>query len=119
MVLARNQVLPECQRNPCAADQVPFQNSCYKLDTAGPCRMSAQISNVVGVNETTLEIICTKDYELNSVSVGTRSDAEFDDTTDSIAINPEGQQQICTLYNKNSCFKGGIRWTQSKCPIQT
>lgn len=56
---------PVCQRNPCEQDKlVPFQGGCYEFDTPGPCKWG-HLSNVVGVNETTFEIICTKDEEFS------------------------------------------------------
>ncbi|XP_055683795.1 uncharacterized protein LOC129790339 [Lutzomyia longipalpis] len=60
LILRRGKVMPECTTNPCREDgKVRFQNACYELHTAGPCRLP-ELSNVVGVNVTTLDIQCQK-----------------------------------------------------------
>lgn len=61
LIKPKNRGTPQCQRNPCVQDNfVPFRGGCYELDTVGPCSFP-ELPNVVGVNETTFEIICTKD----------------------------------------------------------
>lgn len=59
LILPRNKVVPECKSNPCVRDHfVPFRGGCYELNKPGPCALP-ELANVVGVNKTTLEIICT------------------------------------------------------------
>lgn len=126
LVLPPNHVVPACQENSCEKDNfVPFRNGCYKLDQPGPCDLGSEISNLVGVNETTLQIICTKDDKLNTLKnkntdITSRIDDEDDSfkTTNSIAINVNGEKQACTLAVEKKCFVGGIRWTQTRCATQ-
>uniref|UniRef100_A0A1B0DNZ6 Uncharacterized protein n=1 Tax=Phlebotomus papatasi TaxID=29031 RepID=A0A1B0DNZ6_PHLPP len=60
LILPKGKVIPECVTNPCGNDGlVRFQNACYELHKAGPCRFP-ELSNVVDVNVTTLEIQCQK-----------------------------------------------------------
>lgn len=87
-------MVPECRPNPCVQDNfVQFRGGCYELDKSGPC--ATELANVVGVNEKTLELICTKDnaYDYSS---GVR----------------------ITTNETPTCVFGGRRWTENKCPEQ-
>lgn len=95
---------------------------------------ASELPNLVGVNETTLEIICTKDYrlmsliprvseddtELNRTSNGTNNNGGIGSTlTVTPAIpepydaNPIQQTPNGTKYLAKRCFVGGKRWTMS------
>lgn len=56
VVLAKNEAVPICVKNPCLDDGlVPYNNTCYPLRTVGgPCAPSG----VLGVNETNFDIEC-------------------------------------------------------------
>lgn len=71
LILPENSGVPKCRPNPCAKDNfVQFRDECHELDKPGPCSLP-ELWNVVGVNETTLNIICTKDERI-SLGLGTR-----------------------------------------------
>lgn len=122
LMLPPNSVVPVCQENPCADNFVQYKGKCYELDKVGPCDLRIHFSNVIGVNETTLEIICTQDYKMNiPPSVGLRLGDEDEDTENSTAIKVENGERLvqpCTLYKQKRCFVGGIRWTRTICPTQ-
>ncbi|GAB0086496.1 uncharacterized protein DMENIID0001_078400 [Sergentomyia squamirostris] len=60
LILPQGKAVPECVNNPCGEDgMVKFFNNCYELHKPGPCILP-QLSNVVSVNVTTLEIQCQK-----------------------------------------------------------
>lgn len=64
VILPVNETIPSCQPNPCRQDNfVPFRGACFELDKSGPCKFP-ELGNVVGINGTTLQIICTKDDEI-------------------------------------------------------
>lgn len=124
LILPANHVVPACQRNPCVDDNfVLFRDACYELDKEGPCTWGKQISNVVGVNETTLEIMCTKDYK---IEIWTRlSDDDANKTMDNGGngytptpppIIPDDPSPIIngTKYIERKCFIGGKRWIVAK-----
>lgn len=119
LVLRRNSVIPECVINPCTQENyVPFKSGCHKLDEGGPCQFP-ELSNVVGVNETTLEIICTQDYRIMQINTRFNDDAlaNGNDTTSTtlmtstispiVELNSNG-----TNYFKRECPIGGIRWSK-------
>lgn len=59
-MISLGKYIPECLPNRCNSDGlVTFQNSCHSLDKAGPCELP-ELSYVVGVNATTLELECIK-----------------------------------------------------------
>lgn len=70
-------------------------------------RLLPELSNVVGVNETTLNIICTKDYRILVESY-----------SGSHRIDDEHPMVNGTKYLEKRCFIGGRRWQQKKCPEQ-
>lgn len=60
LILPKDKVVPQCASNPCKKDKhVFFQSTCYELDRAGPCKLP-ELSYVVGVNVTSLEVMCVK-----------------------------------------------------------
>ncbi|XP_059614294.1 uncharacterized protein LOC132260283 isoform X2 [Phlebotomus argentipes] len=60
LVLPKGKAIPECVENPCREDgKVRFHNACYDLHKAGPCILP-ELTNVVDVNVTTLELQCQK-----------------------------------------------------------
>lgn len=136
LVLPPNRVVPECQHNPCTLDNwVYFRKECVKLETAGPC-MFPELPNLVGVNETTLELICTKDYrvmsliprvseddpEVNKTSYGSNDNGGIGSkwTVTPAIPEPADEHPIVngTKYLGKRCFVGGIRWTKNSCPQQ-
>lgn len=138
LILPDNSVVPECQPNPCREDNyVLFRDGCFELDKPGPC-IFPELPNVVGVNETTLKVICTKDYRaMNFTSridpgdEGNRTSTQINGsdsgsisstmtTTPTISKSPDDYHPIVngTKYIENRCFVGGIRWTRIKCPEQ-
>lgn len=132
LILPKNSVVPECQQNRCSRDNfVPFRDGCYELDKEGPCDLGSQISNVVGVNETTLDLICTKDYKIIINTRMSEDDAQANKTADNGGsgngnivttpqIIPDDPNPIIngTIYAVKRCFVGGIRWINIKCPEQ-
>lgn len=126
-MLPRDSVIPKCVHNPCQWDNwVPFRNQCYKLDEGGPCTFP-ELPNVVGVNETTLEIICTQDYRLMPLqnrfnedeSNGNKSTTPTTITTPvaGTTLSPEPISNGTNFFRRE-CFIGGIRWSQVDCPQQ-
>lgn len=112
LVLPKYNVIPECIQNPCnRANYVIFNKHCYELHKSGPCPLP-ELSNVIGVNETTLEIICTKG--LIPMDFPTRGGLSDSTTT---TTGPPSTTEVF-YYDKNECFKGGKRWTREKCPQQ-
>lgn len=109
LTLVKDNVIPVCVPNPCNVDGlVNFAGKCYQLDTQGPCPPT-HIDNLVGVNETTLEVICTRGF------INTR----FSDTStvptpvDATPTYVDGE-----YYRKNECLLGGKRWKNERCPQQ-
>lgn len=119
LILPLNSGVPKCRPNRCRIDNfVLFQGSCHELDTAGPCTWGEQLLNLVGVNETTLEIICTKDYKID-VFLSRWSEDEGNrakDTPPPRPIIPEEPSLIIngTNYAEKKCFVGGRRWFRAK-----
>lgn len=104
LVLYNSTVIPVCVQNPCRHENwVRFRNSCYELGKPGPCPVP-ELSNVIGVNETTLEVICTKGYSYNEVL--------------SQRLGAENNNEEPEYHNKKECFIGGIRWSSERCPQQ-
>lgn len=120
LILPNNSVVPQCEPNPCKRDNfVRFRDGCHELDKEGPCDLGTKIANVVGVNETTLDIICTKDYKL----VASRTnidDATEEDAVTAILTTPDEPLPIVngTVYTEKTCFVGGKRWILAKHPQQ-
>lgn len=103
LVLHNNSVIPVCVPNPCRHENwVRFRNSCFELGKAGPCPVP-ELSNVIGVNETTLEVICTKGYSYDEV------------LSQRFGVNTTAEP---IYYDKKECYKGGIRWSSERCPQQ-
>ncbi|KAG4068661.1 hypothetical protein HA402_002352 [Bradysia odoriphaga] len=60
LMIPPGQYIPECLTNRCTPDGwVTFKNKCYLLNEAGPCDL-AELSYVVAVNTTSLELECIK-----------------------------------------------------------
>lgn len=60
LMIAPGQYIPECLPNHCITDGlITFKNKCYLLNASGPCEL-AELTYVVAVNETTLELDCIK-----------------------------------------------------------
>lgn len=79
--------------------------------------------NVIGVNETTLEVICTLGYTANEVfNTQTRFGGSTEKPSNqSSTFNNNNETTIATetvFYNRKECFKGGKRWADAKCPQQ-
>lgn len=110
LILPKSRVIPECVRNPCIHENyVNFRGNCYQLDQTGPCPVP-ELMNVIGVNETTLDVICTLGYTAQEVfSTATRFGVVNNIT------NPTNET---IFYNRKECFIGGKRWTDEKCPQQ-
>lgn len=110
-----------CVSNPCErVNYVPFNKGCHELDKPGPCPVP-ELDNKIGVNETTLEIICTKGFNLStrfsSIPSSTASPSSTSTAT-TTTIEPEITVGQATYYNKRECFIGGKRWTLEECPQQ-
>lgn len=121
LILPKTSVIPECIQNPCKKDNyVLFNNGCHQLDKPGPCPVP-ELDNVIGVNETTLEIICTKGFnnlltriDLNDSKESTTSTTTTTTTTtESPIVNGS-----VPYYKRKECFIGGKRWTEETCPQQ-
>ncbi|XP_055321604.1 uncharacterized protein LOC129577863 [Sitodiplosis mosellana] len=122
LVLPKSSVIPECVRNPCVHDNfVSFRGNCYQLDKSGPCPVP-ELMNVIGVNETTLEIICTLGYTANEVfntatRFGGSTEKPSNQSTPSDNNSTTPAPEVIFYYRKE-CFKGGKRWKEEKCPQQ-
>lgn len=93
-MISVGQYIPECLPNSCNTDGlVTFKNSCHSLDKAGPCDLP-ELSYVVGVNTTTLELDCVK----QSNDLASRFGEEGDDIS----------------YGA-TCLRGTKRAIQGKC----
>lgn len=68
---------------------VRFQNKCYRLNEAGPCRFP-ELGNIVAVNVTTLKVQCQK----KAVELMNR----FGDDDDQV----EGEIPYCALGSKRN-----------------
>lgn len=127
LVLPRNGFIPECVPNPCQWENwVPFRNQCHKLDEGGPCTFP-ELPNVVGVNETTLEIICSQDYRIgiqtrerfgDDMLGGNKTTTPTTTTTTPTKPPPPEPFSNGTNFFRRECFVGGIRWTRVDCPDQ-
>lgn len=121
IILPRTSVIPECVPNPCKkANFVPFNNACHQLNKPGPCPVP-EIDNKIGVNETTLEIICTKGFLTTRFS-GTNDSREPTTSTTTTTTTTTTESPIVngevSYYKRKECFIGGKRWTSEKCPQQ-
>lgn len=105
LILPKEKVVPECASNPCKKDKfVFFQSTCFELDRAGPCKLP-ELSYVVGVNVTTLAVMCVK----QSVKLADR----FSIDADSIA-NMEDLPEIIP-----KCAAGSKRAVNLECVPST
>lgn len=60
LALPRKRSIPDCIANPCRQEnKVPFRGRCHVLYQPGPCP-TPELSYVVGVNVTTLNLDCIK-----------------------------------------------------------
>lgn len=124
LVLPKNSVVPGCLENPCVRDNfVWFREKCYELDKPGPCVWGEEISNVVGVNETTLEIMCTKDYKIEVLPrfCDDENKTMSNDGTGGNGYTPTPPQipeEPSPIkdgkYSEKKCFVGGRRWLVNK-----
>lgn len=126
LVLPKSSVIPECVPNPCIHDNhVNFRGNCYELNKAGPCPVP-ELMNVIGVNETTLEIICTLGFTADEVfSTPTRfggstekpsnQSTPFNNNETTTASEPAPET---FFFDRKECFKGSKRWTNEQCPQQ-
>lgn len=116
-------MIPECIPNPCIHDNyVKFIGNCYELGKAGPCPVP-ELMNIISVNETTLEIICTLGYTADEVfSTATRFGGSTEKSSNqSTSSNNNETTPIVTteiFFTRKECFKGGKRWTDERCPQQ-
>ena len=117
LILPKSSVIPECVRNPCTRDNyVNFRGNCYQLDKSGPCPVP-ELMNVIGVNETSLDVICTLGYTAQEVfRTATRFGVIPSSNNNTTPTTPTADEII--YYNRNECFKGGKRWIDEKCPQQ-
>lgn len=94
--------------------------ACYELDTEGPCPKS-EFENFVGVNETSLQIICTKGFVErrfgeDSVLTNQSTQTPTITTTESpICFDRSGKP---VYYKYEECFRGGHRYLNQRCPEQ-
>lgn len=110
--------MPECRPNPCQLpNYVTFREQCYPLDKEGPC-MFPELGNVVGVNETTLKVMCTKDSQILAVidRVG-EENCTLPEKPVELPVGP-APQNVTVYHEYNKCLVGGRRWTAAKCPEQ-
>lgn len=107
LILPKDKAIPECQINPCERDgNVRVRNECYSLGQPGPCPFP-ELSNVLGVNTTTLELACVS----LSVVLNTRFDDD-DDKTQTPAPTPAD----INLDEAPLCAKGCKRYINGTCP---
>lgn len=60
LILPKSSTTPKCAPNPCLWDTfVVFEDACHELNEAGPCPYP-ELGQVLGINETTLEISCVQ-----------------------------------------------------------
>lgn len=70
LVLPAGKYTPVCEVNPCRNDgTVLFNGKCYRLGMRGPC-INRHTSDVVQVNETTLEVGCVAQRRYTSPMLG-------------------------------------------------
>lgn len=86
------------------------------METPGPCPPS-HIDNVVGVNETTLELVCTRGF-LNTRFSETTVPTPVDVQTTLEPTTPEPTVIDGEYYRKKECLPGGKRWKHEQCPQQ-
>lgn len=126
LILPKSSVIPECVRNPCMHDNyVNFRGNCYELDKSGPCPVP-ELMNVIGVNETTLDVICTLGYTAQEVfstatrfggSNSTPSNESLISNNNTTPKTPPTTEEPIFFFRKE-CFIGGKRWKDEKCPQQ-
>lgn len=92
-MISAGQYIPECLPNICITDGlVKFKNSCHSLDKAGPCPLP-ELSYVVAVNTTTLELECIRQNVDLASRFGEEDEANYGTT----------------------CLRGSKRSIQGKC----
>lgn len=121
LILPKTSVIPECIQNPCKrVNYVLFNNVCHQLDKPGPCPVP-ELDNVIGVNETTLEIICTKGFE-QIITRFNPNDSKESTTSTTTTTTTTTESQIVNgavpYYKRKECFIGGKRWIEETCPQQ-
>lgn len=100
IILPPNSVLPECVINSCIKENlVPFRGTCFRLNSSGPCPLP-ELGTVIGVNSTTLELVCISDEQFTSLFLGNRGTSD----------NSSEQ-----LWPHDDCFIGGKRSYQGIC----
>lgn len=101
-MIAVGHYIPECIPNRCVTDGlVTFQNKCHTLGNPGPCDLP-ELSFVVAVNSTTLELECIRqNLDLTS---------RFGEEDDAKDANDEKDDTYGT-----SCLRGSKRAIQGKC----
>lgn len=120
LILPKSSVIPVCVSNPCTHNNhVLFNGVCHQLDKSGPCPYP-ELSNVIGVNETTLEVVCTKGFTAAQVlsTLNTRfggSSERPSNDTSTFNVTKIAEE---TSYPRKECFIGGKRWILEKCPQQ-
>lgn len=120
LILPKNDVIPKCVASPCDNENfVHFGGKCHELDKPGPCPVP-ELENVVGVNETTLEIICTKGFSdfLKDRFLGDTSKEQIAATIFTTTTTKRPNYVDPNFYIENKCFKGGMRWIDNQCPKQ-
>lgn len=117
LILPPSSVIPLCQQNPCYHDNwVLFGHQCVELGKPGPCPVP-ELSNRIGVNETTLEIVCTKGYTREEILLNTRNNFNdgYPNSTEHSTVDASIQFQDSTYYyNTTECFVGGKRWAEAQ-----
>lgn len=123
LILPKTSVIPECIQNPCRrVNFVLFNNACHQLDKPGPCPVP-ELDNVIGVNETTLEIICTKGFNnlLTRIDLNDSKESTTSTTTTTTTTTTTESPIVngaVPYYKRKECFIGGKRWTAESCPQQ-
>lgn len=110
LVLPKNEVIPKCVPNRCDLNHVWFNEKCYELEKPGPCPYP-EYPNVVSVNKTTLDIICTQGLGVNNLpeTATTSTESSLANRFGSPKPDPE------LRYDENDCLVGGYRWTHGLC----
>ncbi|XP_037955600.1 uncharacterized protein LOC119685402 [Teleopsis dalmanni] len=96
LVLAPNNVIPECIKNECSDGEIRINKICYKFGDGAPCR-NAHLSYVLGVDPTTLMVDCVR----QSISLASR-------------FGDDGLPQI-TVDLIKPCARGSKRATKGDC----
>lgn len=106
-------MIPKCIENPCVKDNfVELNGGCYELNTQGPCPVP-KLDNRVGINETSLEVTCTKGWFESEQRVDTDGDNTSTSTTTTTTTTEKPP-----MYTIKDCFIGGKRYQAEECPQQ-